>query len=80
MSAQLLHQDVHCILSGGNTLKSMFWKECKKLVGLKGVYFYCTQFLHGEYTVILCTSEVNCVQNKRHSRRAFFQLPKLKTT
>lgn len=36
-------------------MKDHVLERMQKLVSLKGVYFYCTQFLHGEYTVILCT-------------------------
>lgn len=36
----------------GKHMKERVLERMQKLIGLKGVYFYCTQFLHGEYTVI----------------------------
>lgn len=36
-------------------MKDHVLERMQKFVSLKGVYFYCTQFLHGEYTVILNT-------------------------
>lgn len=51
MSLQPLHSDLQFTFRGKH-MKERVLERMQKLIGLKGVYFYCTQFLHGEYTVI----------------------------